>query len=593
MRNHPHPSSSSTTPRTLVLATLALLFALRPAAAQQTGLWGDQLDGTYRNPILAMDYSDPDVIRVGRLFYMIPSTFEGSPGMPVLESEDLVNWRTVGSVIPDMAAIGPDLNWDRMSTYGKGLYAPSIRFHAGMFWVFVTAPRGEGFWVATAKDARGPWTLRQMLGSDGKPLRVGGWTDPCPFWDSDGTAYLAASKPGTGWLGYLFRMSPDGTQLLDGQAQMMSAKGDPTTYPGAGTIYSPFRSTEGNRIYQRNGFYYLLHIEFLPAGRGQGSYVLRSRHLFGTKKDGTPGMPGDPGEYDVRRFSDVQNGAQDIPGQGGLVDTPDGRWFWIGQYNRYGADGRTPNLLPVAWVDDWPIIGAAKGSKDRGIMQWQLPKPLPGKPALPIHSDAFDTSVLDPQWEWNHQPRAGMWSLSERPGYLRLHAFPPVRPGFWGAGDTLGLRHMRSVKTEVTAKIDVTGFADGQEGGLAHYNSGRRFATLSVVQSEGKRVLKFESEEAPNKNHTADTVDPGVQLTSIWMRTDAGFDDLVHFSYSLDGIHFTPIGQPQKLTPGNYRGDQAGLYTVNPTKIAGVMDIDFFNIETVHTKTTAAILPLR
>jgi beta-xylosidase len=561
-----------------VLALLAAA-AMVPSSATaadgdgETGRFGDQGDGTYRNPVLAADYSDPDVCRVGGDFYMVASTFESAPGVTVLHSVDLVNWRAVGAAIPDLSALGPALNWDRMRGYGEGVYAPSIRFHAGKFWVFVNCHGGEGFFVSTATDPAGPWAVTQVKDRDGRPLRTKGWTDPCPFWDDDGTAYLACSHPGARWFSYLFRMVPDGSQLLDAEVGPMNGSAGPYAYPAGGTVLSPFQSSEGNKVYKRGGFYYLQHIEFLDKGEGQGTYLFRSRHLYGTKPDGTPGGPNDLGTYDVRKIVPVDHGRQRLPGQGGLIDAPDGRWFWLAQFNRYGSDGRTPVLLPVRWVDDWPVIGIDPVVGGAGQMAWQLPKPIPGRPpALPLGDDDFASATLGPQWQWNHQPRADHWSLTERPGRLRLHAWPPLKPGqFFTAGNTLCQRFARSERTVATVKLDLSGMADGQVAGLAHFNGGKTYATVGVVQTGGARRLRYVEGGAVIDGPT---VPAGA--AEIWLRSTVGFDDVNAYGYSLDGTAFTNFGGAYHLTTGHSRGDFVGVFTFNDAADGGYVDIESF-----------------
>ena len=550
-------------------AGLILILINKVLADQQTGKWGDQGDGTFRNPIIAADYSDPDVIRVGSDYYLVTSTFQMSPGVTMLHSKDLVNWKTIGAAIPDVSKLGVDLNWEKMNRYNEGVYAPSIRYHDGKFWVFVNSHSGEGFYCCTATNAAGPWTVTQIKDKNGKPLRTHGWTDPCPFWDDDGKAYLASSHPSSRWFGYLFEMTPDGSQLLDADVDSMNASAGPYTYPKGGTIYSPFFSSEGNKIYKYNGWYYLVHIEFLDKGNGHGTYMMRSKNLYGTKADGKPGEPGDAGKYDVLKFGD------DIPGQGAFVDTPDGRWFWIGQFNRYGSDGRPPNLLPVTWIDDWPVPGVGITNKI-GKFSWQLPKPITGQPMqFPLGSDEFDAADLNSQWQWNYQPRVDKWSLKERPGFLRLHAFKPLQAGnFFKIGNVICQRHFRSESREVTIKLDVSGIADGQEAGLANFNGGKNYATLGIVQTNGAKDLKYEQDGIAVMGGALPK-----DVAIIWLRSLAAFDDLDGCEYSLDGKTFVPLGGSLKLKTGGYRGDLIGIYTFNNKAEVGYVDVDFFHYD--------------
>jgi beta-xylosidase len=550
------------------LTLCCLLLAASGARADgQTGRWGDQGDGTYRNPVIAADYSDPDVVRVGSDYYLVCSTFESSPGVTVLHSKDLVNWETIGAAFSDISKLGPNFNWDHMNRYNEGIYAPSLRYHDGKFWVFVNCHSGEGFFQATATNPAGPWKVTQIRDKNGRPLRTSGWTDPCPFWDDDGKAYLASSRPGSHWYGYLFQMTPDGTQLLDADVDKMNVNGVEYKYPDGGTLFSPFQSTEGNKIFKRHGYYYLQHIEFLDQGHGHGTYLLRSRHLYGTKPDGSSGGPGNPGEYEVLKFG------SDVPGQGGFVDTPDDRWFWLAQLGRYGSDGRPPFLLPATWIDDWLVPGT--NIRDRkGSLAWHLPKPVTGQPiSLPLGSDEFDGPTLKPQWLWNHQPRADAWSLTERPGFLRLHAFRPIQPdNFFKVGNVLNQRRMRSLRTVATVKLDLSGMAEGQEAGLAEFNSGQNSARIGVVEKLGAKTLQY----VEDGKMTPGEVLPA-HATTIWLQSVATFEDTNTFSYSFDGEKFLPFGGVFKLQTAHYRGDYTGIYTFNEEVPGGYVDADFFH----------------
>jgi beta-xylosidase len=555
----------------LTVGVFLALSAILLADDGQTGKWGDQGDGTYRNPIIAADYSDPDVIHVGSDYYMVASTFESSPGVTVLHSKDLVNWETIGAAIPDISLLGQDFNWDRMGRFGEGVFAPSLRYHNGKFWVFVNSHSGEGFYQSTATNPAGPWTVTQIKDRNGKPLRTKGWTDPCPFWDDDGKAYLASSHPGKLWFSYLFQMTPEGTQLLDADVDKMNASAGPYAYPDGGTLFSPFHSSEGNKLFKRKGYYYLQHIEFLDKGHGRGTYLMRSKNIYGTKDDGTPGKPGDPGKYDILKFGN------DLPGQGGFVDTPDGRWFWIGQFNRSpNSDGRMPNLVPVTWIDDWPVPGVDVQDR-KGKFAWQLPKPIESKTiTLPQCSDEFEGQTLHPQWMWDHQPRSDKWSLSERPGFLRLYAFKQVQSGHFNkTGNVLNQRHFRSESTVVTIKLDLSGMADGQEAGLANFNGGKNDATLGIVQQGDIRSIQYEED---GKITQGDKLPDG--MTTIWIRSSTGFDDINTYSYSLDGKTFIPFGGVYKLKAGGWRGDMIGIYTFNNDAEKGTIDVDYFHYET-------------
>jgi beta-xylosidase len=362
-------------------------------------------------------------------------------------------------------------------------------------------------------------------------------------------------------------MKPDGSQLLDADVDAMNAGDGPYNYPAGGTVYSPFFSSEGNKIYKRGGYYYLVHIEFLDGGQGHGTYVMRSKNLYGTKANGTPGTPGASGKYDVLKFGD------DIPGQGALVDTADGHWFWIAQANRYGPDGRPPNLLPVTWIDDWPVPGVDVTNKV-GKFAWPLLKPVAGQPIqFSQGSDEFDSATLNPQWQWNYQPRADKWSLTERPGWLCLHAFKPLSAGnFFKVGNIICQRHLRSESSKYVIKLDISDMADGQEAGLAHFNGGGNYAKLAIVQTNGVRQFKYEEDGKITRGEILPS-----KHKIIWLRSTVGFDDLNNFAFSLDGKTFTPFGSNYKLKCAGYRGDLIGIYTFNSEAEAGFVSVDFLH----------------
>lgn len=555
----------------------------------QNGFWGDMGDGTYRNPIIASDFSDPDPIRVGNDYYMVASTFETYPGITVLHSKDLVNWEIIGSVFDEFSKVSDDFMASKMSRYNLGVYAPSIRYHNGMFYVYVNLI-SDGMYCATTKDPAGKWDVQPLLDKNGKPLRLTGWTDPCPFWDEDGKAYLASSRPGTIWHGYLFQMTPDGKQLLDADVEHMSIPEIEYEFPKGGTVYSPNFSTEGNKIYKHNDYYYILHIEFLEGGNGAGTYIYRSKNIYGTKKDGTPGKPGDLGEYEMMRTD--RHGIpykQTLPGQGGFVDTPDGRWFWIAQFNQYGADGRVPCLLPVTWVDGWPIIGDTI-IDNFGTMAWRLPKPIASeKIVLPHGSDDFSSSKLKKIWAWNHQPDNSKWSLNERPGFLRLYASKTAdgTDCFFKSSNTIEQRYMSSDSVCVSISVDLSGMSEGQKAGLVHFNGGKNYGMIGVKKKTKSYELYYESDNAKTGS---------IEFTSdmIYLRTTSTFDyrdwssqftsEGANFSYSFDNKEYISFGNEYMMCTANFRGDMIGIFTYNNKRNDGYVDVDYFEYKVFNRR---------
>lgn len=578
--------------RTILIASLLLQFfnvysLTRTEAVDtiaQNGFWGDQGYGTYRNPILAADFSDPDPLRVGDDYYLVSSTFESSPGVTVLHSKDLVNWEIIGAPFADLSKVNIAFSHKMMKRYGLGVYAPSIRYHNGLFYIYVNL-YSDGMFVATAKDPAGEWNCRPLLDKNGKPLLMQGWTDPCPFWDEDGHAYLASSNPGKNWYGYIFQMTYDGCQLLDADVNHMRIRDIVYQYPDGGTLYSRNYSTEGNKIYKRNGYYYILHIEFLDGGNGAGTYIYRSRNLYGTKDDGTAGKPGDIGKYEIRR-TDIQRKPyiQELPGQGGMVDTQDGRWFWIGQFNRYAADGRVPCLIPVTWIDDWPVFG--DDIEDGfGKMKWQREKPIKSNNLiLPHHSDNFSSTSLAKIWMWNHQPSPARWTLKERKGYLRLYADTTVnrKDEFFKAANTICQRYMSSAYVEIKTKIDLSGMAIGQKAGLVHFNGGKDYAFIGIRRTSAGYVLLHEINGKITQGSR-------IPCNTIYLRSVSKFVarktvgqysvEPQQFSYSIDGKEYIEFGCPYNMGTANFRGDMIGVFTFNNSKPSGYIDIDWFKYD--------------
>ncbi|MBP1967900.1 glycoside hydrolase family 43 protein [Paenibacillus aceris] len=503
------------------------------------GFWGDQRDGTYVNPVLPGDYSDPDVIRVGEDYYCISSTLHCSPGMAVLHSKDLVSWKMIGHVVSDLTSIGPEYNYDRMNRYGRGVWAGSIRFHKNKFWVYFFTP-DEGLFMSTAAEPAGPWEpLHQVW-------EVSGWDDCCSFWDDDGQGYLVTTNFADNYNIHLFKLSGDGKELLH----------------DSDTIIHQYKGSEANKIYKIDGYYYFFHSE-VRCEEGKDVRVvimLRSKSIYGPYE-----------EKELIHTHGIEIDRE--PNQGGLVQTALGEWYFISHQGTGGYyEGRTLHLLPVTWVDGWPIIGNDTDGDGIGEMVWGGSKPINGYPTTVLSTnDDFERWVLEPQWEWNHQPKDGKWSLTERPSYLRLYACRPIeKDNFFTVSNIISQRAFRTVHNTATAKIDVSGMVDEQEAGLCHF--AQTYCTIGVQQRKGTRVLKY------NNSGTIE-LGPQLRVSTIWLRSVWNIDGINRFEYSVDGMHFTSFGGVYQLGWGNYRGDRIGLYCYNSESEQGYIDADWFCYE--------------
>jgi beta-xylosidase len=462
---------------------------------------------TYKNPVLLADYSDPDVIRDGSDYYLIASSFHFVPGIPILHSKDLVHWEISGHVVKRLN-FSPAYNMEGGNRYAGGIWAPSVRFHKGLFYVYFPTPN-EGIFVATAPKMTGPWS---------EPVAVlpgPGYEDPCPFWDDDGKAWLVHSRLRAGPL-ILHRMAEDGKSVLDpGKVIVQDSKELPTL--------------EGPKFYKRNGWYYL----FAPMGGvGEGAQaVMRSRMIEG------------PYEHRIvlAQGSTTVNG----PHQGGYVETPDGLG-WFLHFQQRGPHGRIVHLEPVTWKDDWPIMGKAGEPVDEAPLPVIVPDAAKTKPQT---SDEFNAVTLSPMWEWNHNPEDSLWSLTERKGFLRLH------PGY-----ATDLAHARNTLTEVmqdealdlTVRMDTQHMAEGDRAGISLFD--KSISSIAVVQVAGEKHLIFTATGQ-------ETTGPAVVFASVQLRLHFNGEAVSYFYSTDEGKTSTQLGIPVRMVFSWWKGARPAIFS--------------------------------
>lgn len=492
--------------------------------------WGDQGNGTYRNPILPGDYSDIDCIRVGNDYYAISSTFQFSPGMVILHSKDLVNWTIAGHAVNDVSKISPKLNWDRMDSYGKGIWAGSIRYHAGKFWIYFGTP-DEGYFMTSSKNIKGPWSPLVNV------LAEKGWDDCCPFWDDDGQAYLVGTNFADDYKIHLFKLSQNGEKMIKGSDQV---------------IYQS-KGSEASKLYKINGLYY----HFFSEVKADGRVVMIRK----AKKISGPYSPAKQIGHAQKNFHE--------PNQGGIINAVNGKWYFLTHHGSSGDwSGRNMSLLPVNWVKGWPILGKV-GKDTVGNMVWSGKKPAPGRKVLPQSSDEFNLGQMQQQWEWNYQPRAEKFSLKARKGWLRLWAFTPLeKDNLLKAGNTLTQRSMRTLKSEAIVKLDLSGVTNGQKCGITHFGA-PEYASFGVENRDNKQFIVL---NLKGKVITG----PKIEDKMIWLKSTWGLDGLSQYYYSTNGSDFIAFGDQYQLKWGSYRGDRIGIFNYNNDKESGYVDVDYF-----------------
>jgi beta-xylosidase len=323
--------------------------------------------------------------------------------------------------------------------------------------------------------------------------------------------------------------------------------------PASDRIIHQSKGSEANKLYKIHGLYYHYFSEVHPEGRVA---MMERAHSL-------------EGPWQARQLIHVNAALDKEPNQGGLIQIPSGAWYFVTHQGTGDWEGRAAVLLPVTWLDGWPILGRP-GNDGIGNMVWRAAKPITGFPRLsPWTSDDFAQATLRPEWEWNYQPRAGKWSLVERPGHLRLYAFPPLRKDdFTSAGNVLTQRVARTTRNEVTVCLDLQGLVEGQQAGLAHY--AKTYSSIGVRRANGLVHIVV--------NHASQTtLGPEIRQPRLWLRSTWGFNGQSQFSYSLSGQEFHEFGPPYQLTWGAYRGDRVGLFTFNGSSDSGYVDFAGFS----------------
>jgi beta-xylosidase len=525
-----------------------IIIAIGTNAQSISKVWvSDNGDGTYKNPVLYADYSDPDAIRVGEDFYMVSSSFDCVPGLPILHSKDLVNWNLIGHVFARQVPLDV---FDKVQ-HGNGAWAPSIRYRNAEFVIYYPDP-DYGIYLVKAKNPAGPWS-EPLLVLPGK-----GFIDPCPFWDDNGNAYLihayAGSRAGIKSILTLRKMDSDGTKVLDEGVMVFDGHDNHPTL-------------EGPKIYKRNGYYYI----FAPAGGVTPGWqlVLRSKNIYGP--------------YDEKIVMDQGKSTINGPHQGAWVETPNGE-SWFLHFQDVDAYGRVVHLNPMKWVNDWPVIGIDTDGDGKGEPVLTYKKPDVGKTypkATPPESDEFDGLKLGLQWQWAANPKP-YWAFPTGPkGYLRLFAYPLPENfiNFWDVPNLL-MQKFPAKEFTATSKLTFKPRFDGEKVGFIVM--GYDYAYLSVRQDSGKMYLSYtQCLKANRKGKEIESARILLNNGNIYFRVKVSGKAICNFSYSIDGEKYTYLDNSFSAQPGQWIGAKVGLFCVRLGKIndAGFADVDWFRIE--------------
>ncbi len=509
----------------------------------------DQGDGTYKNPILYADYSDPDVVRVGDDYYMTASSFNATPGLPILHSKDMVNWKLINHALP----IQVPVEIFNIPQHGNGVWAPSIRYHNNEFYIYWGDP-DFGMYMVKTKDPSSVWD-DPILVMEGKGL-----IDPSPLWDDNGNAYLvhayAGSRAGVKSLLTVNKMNPEGTKVIDKGIHVFDGHDNHDT-------------VEGSKFYKRNGYYYI----FAPAGGVATGWqlILRSKNIYG------------PYEEKVV----LEQGTTNIngPHQGAWVDTPNGdSWFY--HFQDVDAYGRVVHLQPMTWKNDWPVMGKDLDGNGIGEPVLSHKKPNVGKTypiETPADTDNFKGFNIGLQWQWNANPNV-LWH-AKLPGndYLRLFSIkvPENSKNLWMVPNLL-LQKFPAPNFTASTKITLhpEEAQKGKTAGLVIM--GMDYTTLSISHDEnGFFIKQTEAINAIEGGEEKTNASERLKSNSAFLKVEVTAPDaMCQFSYSEDGKKFKTIGKPFKAQPGKWIGAKVGLFSISTqeTKRDGYTDVDYFKI---------------
>ena len=510
-------------------------------------------DESIHNPMLWADVPDPDVIRVGDTFYLVSTTMHLMPGAPVMKSRDLKNWETVGYIF-DKLTDSPKYDLQQGTVYGRGQWATSLKYHKGKFYALLT-PNEQGAmgdtYIFSAEKAEGPWSIVS---------RMRHFHDCSLFFDDDDRVYVIYGT------GELMELKPDLSDVIEGTYMRIFQREPDET----GLL-------EGSRVIKHNGKYYLLMISHAYApGQHRREVCYRADDIHGP--------------YEKQVILESEFGGFSYEAQGTIVDSPSGDWYGIIFQDRGGV-GRVLTVMPCRWINGWPMLGDENGKVPDTVRPFITGEPVTGI----VKADDFSAPKLGLHWQWNHNPADNVWSLTERPGFLRLKTNRVV-PNIYFALNTLTQR-MEGPTCSGAIVMDLSKMKDGDCAGFAAFNSDTGALT---VKKQGKRMVLEMSEQVvrlKGQDKEIDNVDEKViesvdlNQNKIWLRIDGDFrpvsngrfmggTDTATFYYSLDGEQWTKIGSDYRLRfdwQRFFMGSKFAIFNYATKSSGGYVDVDAFD----------------
>ena len=527
----------------IVVLSFVCCLATAQAAEKQTS----SLGGTFvKNPMMWADVPDPDVLRVGDTYYLVSTTMHLMPGAPIMRSKDLKNWETVGYIF-DKLTDSPKYDLKEGTAYGRGQWATSLKYHNGRFYALM-APNEAGAmgdtYIYTAEKAEGPWTLLS---------RMRHFHDCSLFFDDDNRVYVIYGT------GEMMELKSDLSDVIEGSHhQLFKREADET-----GIL-------EGSRMLKYKGHYYLLMISQVwgVPGRYRREVCYRADDIRGP--------------YEKKVILQSPFGGFPHVGQGTIVDSEYGDWYGIIFQDRGGV-GRVLTLMPCRWINGWPMLG-----DEEGLVPTRVRALVSGQPETHIVcSDDFSAEKLGLHWQWNHNPVDAAWSLTERPGWLRLKTSRVV-PNLYLAPNTLTQR-MEGPTCSGSVKLDLSKMKDGDCAGFSAFNSD---AGILMVKKNGRKLvltLNEQSVKLSEREKAVEQVDDKViasvplMASILWLRIDADFNvgrDMAQFYYSTDGEQWTQLGGDYKLRfdwQRFFMGSKFAIFNYATKRLGGYIDVDCFN----------------